>query len=130
MFQLQVKDHFDAAHYIQDYKGKCSRMHGHRWEVEIVLCGKDLDQINMLVDFAIVKQFMKQATDRLDHYVLNDQLGNQNVTAEVLARWFWDFVYTRLLVEWDSKVELSQVTIWESPECCITYFGDDVNESK
>ena len=35
MYELRVKDHFDAAHYIADYKGKCHRMHGHRWEVEV-----------------------------------------------------------------------------------------------
>ncbi len=35
MYTLKVKSHFDAAHRIRDYKGKCSRTHGHRWDVEV-----------------------------------------------------------------------------------------------
>ena len=59
MFKLRVKKHFDSAHCIADYAGKCSRMHGHRWDVEVVLGGEKLDAMNILVDFSEVKKMMK-----------------------------------------------------------------------
>jgi 6-pyruvoyltetrahydropterin/6-carboxytetrahydropterin synthase len=50
MYRLQVKTHFDAAHRLVDYNGKCNRLHGHRWDVEVGVQGPTLDDRNMLVD--------------------------------------------------------------------------------
>ena len=33
MYQLFVEEHFDAAHYLPNYHGKCERLHGHRFKV-------------------------------------------------------------------------------------------------
>ena len=119
MYRLKVKSHIDAAHYIRDYRGKCSRMHGHRWEIEVVLEGVELNELNMLVDFSIVKDSLGHALDNLDHYVLNEQLREENVTAEYLARWVYEEIRRRLDDNESSK--LSEVTVWESPDCCVTY---------
>jgi len=121
MYQLKVKSHIDAAHYIKDYKGKCQRMHGHRWEIEIVLEGSDLNEMNMLVDFSVVKDSLKHVLENLDHYVLNEQLGEPNVTAEFLSKWLYDQMQRRLD---DESSRLSEVSVWESPDCCITYKGE------
>lgn len=117
-YELKVRDHFDAAHYIQDYQGKCSRQHGHRWVVEAVLEGYCLDKLNMLVDFASVKIALKQLTDKLDHYQLNVVLGEPNVTAEYLAKWLYDGLGQ--LVD----IRLCSVAVWESPDCCVVYYGE------
>lgn len=120
MYELRVKDHFDAAHYIADYKGKCHRMHGHRWEVEVCVQGINLDKLNMLIDFSVVKKKLSELTDLLDHFVLNDRLetmpgiAEPNVTAELLSEWF----YRGLC---NASLNVKSVTIWESPECSITY---------
>ena len=37
MFIISVRAHYDAAHFLRDYHGKCERMHGHRYEVEMAL---------------------------------------------------------------------------------------------
>ena len=58
MFRIQVKDHFDSAHQLRGYEGKCSRVHGHRWDVEVCIEGTQLDHLNMLIDFTIVKKIM------------------------------------------------------------------------
>jgi len=117
MFKLKVKSHFDAAHYIKDYVGKCSRMHGHRWEVVVELQGKKLDKMSMLVDFTTVKRAMDYVIDsHLDHYVLNETLGEENLTAEYLAEWFFRQMRARAV-----GVEVVSVTIYESPDCSVTY---------
>jgi len=94
-------------------------MHGHRWEIEVVLVGSRLDGMNMLVDFSFVKKALNTLLDGLDHYVLNEQLGEENVTAEFLARW----IYEQIDVSQPPSGErrLSEVSVWESPDCCVTY---------
>jgi 6-pyruvoyltetrahydropterin/6-carboxytetrahydropterin synthase len=128
-FELRVKSHFDAAHCIRDYVGKCSRKHGHRWVVEAVLEGTKLDGRNMLVDFGDVKLALATVIDeRLDHYDLNETLMEPNVTAEYLA----GYVFRKLQLELlryvtvlppRSDIKLVSVAVWESPECCVKYYG-------
>jgi 6-pyruvoyltetrahydropterin/6-carboxytetrahydropterin synthase len=119
MYRLQVKDHFDAAHYIKDYVGKCSRMHGHRWDVELSIEGEKLDRLNMLVDFGEIKDLLRGLEEnKLDHYILNVELNEDHVTAEYLAGW----VYGRLASQiGDLGVKLVRVCIWESSDCCVKY---------
>jgi len=128
-FKLRVKDHIDAAHKLADYKGKCQRMHGHRWDVEVCIEGHKLDDINMLVDFKVVKSLMKELIDAVVHYVLNEQLGEENVTAEFLARWFYDdFAEAMNAVGMLSEqVKLVCATVWESPDCCIEYSPEQLS---
>jgi 6-pyruvoyltetrahydropterin/6-carboxytetrahydropterin synthase len=122
MYRIQVKDHFAAAHKIGDYQGKCRRLHGHRWDIEIVLSGKELNQLNMLVDFVQIKNLMSQVTEHLDHYYINEQLDERNVTAEFLAKWSYDDIAEVMSESPEFKgITLSRVTIWESPECCVKY---------
>jgi 6-pyruvoyltetrahydropterin/6-carboxytetrahydropterin synthase len=123
-YRLRVAEHFDAAHYIRDYLGKCSRMHGHRWRVEITLEGAQLDSRNILVDFAVVKGMLRvYLDDGFDHSVLNSSLGEPNVTAEWLARKIYDDLRQR--IDKNQQAWLFSVTIYESPECCVEYYGDE-----
>jgi 6-pyruvoyltetrahydropterin/6-carboxytetrahydropterin synthase len=117
MYRLQVKRHFDSAHQIKDYEGKCGGLHGHRWDVEVVLESRDLDSRNIAIDFGDVKKEIDKLIDwpnGLDHSILNAKLDEPNITAEFLAKWFYD----RLSVVLPGVV---RVTIWESPDCCVKY---------
>lgn len=121
MYRLRVRGTFDAAHYIRDYEGKCSREHGHRWTVEVRLKGGKLDDRNILVDFKDVKDAMNFVIDQhLDHYQLNDSLGEPNLTAEFLAKWFFQQMTARAI----RGVRVESVEVWESPECSVEY-GED-----
>lgn len=118
MFRLTVRSHFDAAHRIGSYVGKCNRMHGHRWEVEVVLEGDTLDARNILVDFGEVKSSLNFYLEQsYDHSVLNETFQEHNVTAEYLARRIFDDM--KLLIP--TIIRLVQVTVWESPECSVSY---------
>jgi 6-pyruvoyltetrahydropterin/6-carboxytetrahydropterin synthase len=35
MYQISVEQHFDAAHFLRGYQGKCEALHGHRFRVVI-----------------------------------------------------------------------------------------------
>ena len=124
MYTLRVKSHFDAAHYIKDYPGKCSREHGHRWDVEVAVQGGKLGSLHMLMDFVAVKQLLQELLDKsLDHYQLNESLNEKCVTAEFLARWIYEWLVNPF-TEFEPEVRLVEVTIWESPDCSVTYRGE------
>jgi len=126
MFRLQVKDHFDAAHKLAHYEGKCNRLHGHRWDIEVVVEGETLSSPgNMLLDFSVIKGMMKKIINTyLDHYYLNEQLQSKDITAEFLAKWFYERMQrdlNGLVGEQSLGIHLARVTVWESPDCCVKY---------
>lgn len=121
MYELKVKTHFDAAHRLVDYEGKCNRLHGHRWEVEVCIRGETLDSRGILIDFGEVKKLVKGFVDeKLDHDFLNTRIPERNPTAEFLARWLWEWL-ANLFVEFTPPVELASVEVWESPESSVKY---------
>lgn len=114
MYTLRVCSHFDAAHFIADYPGKCKRMHGHRWDVEVAIGAEHLGGMNMVYDFSEVKTTLDTLLARLDHYVVNEILGVQNVTAELIAQWLYKSLAPTLQ-------GLKSVRVWESPDCSVEY---------
>lgn len=128
MFRLQVKGHFDSAHYIRDHSGKCKNKHGHRWEVEAVVEGSALDSLNMVVDFACVKDALGSLCGMVDHNELNYIFKEPNLTAEYLAKWFFDRMKADLARSFarslHTELRLARITIWENPDCCIKYFEE------
>ena len=56
MFELGITVHFDAAHCLPEYPGKCSRLHGHNWKIEVLVTGSRLNKQGMLVDFRDLKE--------------------------------------------------------------------------
>jgi len=82
---LYTEEYFSAAHRIEGYDGKCSRMHGHTWKVCVWVRGDESKkQANgLLWDF----NNLKKITSRMDHEYLNEALGInptvENITAYV-----------------------------------------------
>ncbi|MDQ7094008.1 6-carboxytetrahydropterin synthase QueD [Desulfosporosinus sp. PR] len=125
MFQVCVQMHFDAAHFIRGYNGKCANLHGHRWDIVVCIEGNELDQLGMLVDFSEVKKTIRQTLDVLDHRLLNDlpAFGAEGVnpTAEGLAQYlFADFQRNFNLKE----KRLAWVKVFESPDAWAIYRED------
>lgn len=126
MYQLIVKDHFDSAHYIKDYPGKCSRIHGHRWNIELVIEGRALDKLNMLIDFSKIKEQLNATIDAsLDHFNLNESLNEEHLTAEFLAKWIYDDFneYNNHIKNYGGRqnIKLVKITVYENPDCGATY---------
>lgn len=120
MYGLRLKRHFDAAHHLEGYKGACSRVHGHRWDVEVCISGRKLDEMNMLIDFKVVEAVIERILGSLDHYDLNEQLRETRPTAEFIAK----HLYEELPSIWGDATDglrLVSVKVWESPEASVTY---------
>lgn len=126
MYEILAKSHFDAAHFLRGYQGKCANIHGHRWKVEITLRGAVLNELGILVDFMDVKNMLKEAVDIFDHKLINDipPFDNLNPTAENIARFIFEEMSGRLKSRTGSGVDITRVTVWESENANASYCLD------
>ena len=121
MFELKIVSHFAAAHQLTMVAKKCENLHGHNWKVEVSVKGDRLNNAGVLVDFGILKGYVKEIMGRLDHKFLNELPDFNSVapSSENLA-----FYIANSLKEMikEPGMVVSRVTTWESEDACATYF--------
>lgn len=115
MFEITVTGHFDSAHYLDGYQGKCEEVHGHRFGVVVGIGGERLNEIGILYDFSELKAHLREVLGYLDHKPLNDlpPFKGQNPSSENLAVYIYRELEGRLK---GSVVTLSFVEVHESPD--------------
>ena len=121
MFQLFVEEHFDAAHYLPNYHGKCENLHGHRFKVVACLEVADLDETTGIAyDFAELKRHLREILSRFDHTCLNDITPFDKVgpSSENIAIDIYNALQPRLS---GSPAKLASIEVWESPTSGVTY---------
>ena len=123
MYKLSVEQHFDAAHALRGYKGKCENLHGHRFRVMVKARSSQLDDIGLAFDFSELKRMLKGVLSRFDHTNLNETppFDKINPSSENIAHTVYDAMKAELE---DSPVKLSGVKVWESPESAVEYRED------
>lgn len=133
--------HFYAAHYLPEHRGKCKKLHGHTYKMDVIVSGpikwicldsdpqkmtpedqETLAEMGMVVDFGRLSAIVNdQIVDKLDHSSLNDFLFNP--TAENLC----EFVF-RLLepaIHHTLKLKLEAIRIWETETAYAEMTLDD-----
>jgi len=122
MFKLKVQDYFSSAHYLKDYKGPCEKIHGHNWKVELVVEGSELNSTDILIDFSILKNILKEVLSELDHKLLNEipYFKNTNPSSERLAEYIFKKVKEKLSSY--PKVKVKEVTVFETEKAGVTYY--------
>src|SRR3972149_11067171 len=105
-----------SSHVIEGHEGKCQRLHGHNWVVEIGLSSTELDTINRVVDFSDLGDFLSKIHSEIDHQHLNDVLQEENCTAEFMSKW----IYDQFIEAFPSFTD-HLVRIWETPDSYAEY---------
>ena len=59
MYQVSVEQHFDAAHFLRGYQGKCETLHGHRFRVVARVRATEVDDIGLAYDFTELKHHLR-----------------------------------------------------------------------
>ncbi|HEX9709894.1 MAG TPA: 6-carboxytetrahydropterin synthase QueD [Candidatus Thermoplasmatota archaeon] len=115
MFTVSVQAHYDAAHFLRNYKGACERLHGHRYVVEAALQAEELNEAGIAFDFVDVKRELRALAGELDHRNLNDlpAFRELETSAENQARWFYGQLKERLPEA--QAAGLLYVRVWETP---------------
>jgi len=119
MYQVSVEGHFDAAHFLRDYGGKCENVHGHRFKVVVGLKAAKLNKVGLAYDFVELKRHLGEVLSRFDHTSLNEvsPFDKINPSSENIAA----TIYDQLKGRFSGGVTLSSVEVWESPESRVTY---------
>jgi 6-pyruvoyltetrahydropterin/6-carboxytetrahydropterin synthase len=121
MFVVSVQAHYDSAHFLRHYKGKCEKLHGHRYVVELALAATDLNESGIAYDFVDIKKHLRDLANRLDHENLNDlpPFTELEPSAENQARYFYEEM--RRLLPADMRDAVLYVKVWETPTQWATY---------
>ena len=124
MYQVSIERHFDAAHYLRDYQGKCENLHGHRYVVVAKVKTARLNKIGLAFDFTVLKKNLDDTLSRFDHTCLNDvsPFDKINPSAENIASTIYDAIKPAMTKE---KVSLSAIEVYESPDSWVTYTPDE-----
>jgi 6-pyruvoyltetrahydropterin/6-carboxytetrahydropterin synthase len=125
LYEVTIRNRFAAAHSLVDYQGPCSRVHGHTWYVEVSVCGSELNQLGMLIDFHELKRLLNNIIEQLDHQNLNflEPFVNgkgANPTAENLAKYIFDGL-KHDLTALNDQLKVGYVRVWESPDASAVY---------
>jgi 6-pyruvoyltetrahydropterin/6-carboxytetrahydropterin synthase len=137
MYILRTEHSFDSAHFLPNYEGKCSNIHGHRWRVVVEVKSKDLvdgGQLDgMVVDFGDLKDDVKEMADFYDHCLiimkgsmrketLDFMVGDGFKVIEVdfrptAEKFAWHFF--KLMEKKGYRVH--KVEVYETPTNCAVY---------
>lgn len=139
MYEITVEKHFEAAHYLRGYQGKCENVHGHRYRIVVKVRADKLNDIGLAYDFTDLKRHLNAILERFDHVCLNDivPFDKINPSAENIAVTIYNEIKEKLAadsfdVAQDRPItltaveafRLSEVEVWESPEQGVSYHPD------
>jgi len=130
------KAHFNAAHQLWNSKltdienielfGKCANpnFHGHNFELYICVKGQPNPNTGLVMDLKDLKKIIEQEViEPLDHQNLNlDVPWLQGImpSIENVAVAIWERLHPLL----PEGVQLHKVTLWETQNNFVEYFGD------
>ncbi len=138
MYTLKTEQSFDSAHFLAEYNGKCKNIHGHRWTVLVEVMTENLEtdpQLRgMYVDFAQLKDDLKQEVDRFDHAfiieegslkeptlaaLISEDFNIRTVDFRPTAENFAKYFYYRI----EKKgYKMKQATVYETPTNCASFY--------
>jgi 6-pyruvoyltetrahydropterin/6-carboxytetrahydropterin synthase len=128
MYEIMVEKHFDAAHFLRDYKGKCENLHGHRYTIVVKVRATQLNDIGLAYDFTDLKAHLNSILEKYDHICLNDvkPFDKINPSAENLAATIFKELKRKLGKARDKKlgkepVTLTAVEAWETPHQGVSF---------
>lgn len=112
---VTVSTTFAAAHRLPDHEGKCRRLHGHTYGLEVTVEGDPQETgpaAGMVMDFAELRERVTEMIVKpLDHQMLND-LFDFVPTTEAVAAW----AFSRLS---DSGLPVTRVRLAEGPNAFV-----------
>jgi len=120
MFEIRVEGHFDAAHFLRNYQGKCENLHGHRFRVVLGVKGWELNESGLLYDFTALREKLHEVLASFDHTCLNDlpRFKDTNPSSENIARAIYEELKEKVA---GSGPILAYVEVWESPDAGVRY---------
>ncbi|MHB1645837.1 MAG: 6-carboxytetrahydropterin synthase QueD [Candidatus Acididesulfobacter diazotrophicus] len=127
MYELKILSVFSSAHNLRGYNGKCENIHGHNWQIEVIVCSELLNEIGIAIDFKILKSYLKIIMEKLDHKYINElpYFENINPSAENIAKYIFEEFGILLNNNQESKsinIKVKKVNVYETATSMASYF--------
>ena len=132
--KLNYKYHFDSAHRLEEHKGLCKNIHGHRWQIEVEIKIFNWEVKDMIIDFSNLKEIINDYDHKL---ILKNCYQNEKLiklceeenlalkiipltpTAENLSKLIYEDIENKLKELYNNF--LIKVVVYESPNSSIIY---------
>lgn len=123
MFEVTIIKSFSAAHLLAEIGGKCEELHGHNFKVEVTVGAPALNSEGILIDFRLVKKWLKDVLDRMDHQHLNDLsfFAGINPSSENISLYIYQEMQTMVK---ETAVKILRVKVWESENAAVSYLDE------
>lgn len=136
LLYITRKEHFNAAHQLWNPKisdednftlfGKCANpnFHGHNFDLYVCVKGQPDPDTGLVMDLKKLKVIIReQVIDDLDHQNMNIDvtwLKDKMPSIENIAVAIWNRIAPHL----PEGVALHKITLWETQNNFVEYFGD------
>lgn len=135
-FRIYKEVSFDASHRLLHYEGKCFRLHGHRWKVEVWISGDISHDSKILVDYNTIRELVEQ----FDHQVILNREDPMvealrpfqtvmttpgDPTSELIALLLREAL-TMECSEEGREIRVDRIRVWESPTCYAELVHEDL----
>ena len=128
---------FSMGHTLNNYQGACHRLHGHNYQLEVMVKSEGLDKSGFVMDFGDLKDVVNGILDQeYDHYFLVDEKDSRAEKLKTLGALTGPFEPTaeNLVISIATRIQqglrdlpdgmrglltgglivLEQVTLWET----------------
>ena len=124
MYEVTIIKSFSAAHLLAEIGGKCEELHGHNFKVEVTVGAGKLNEEGILIDFRLVKKWLKEILDRMDHQHLNDLpfFAGINPSSENIAAYLYHRLSEHKNIKNTCRVKF--VKVWETEKSAATYYEE------
>ncbi len=111
---------FEASHKLPNNAiyGKCSNLHGHRYELEIEVEG-ELQENGWICNFSEIKEIVNDTIiEKFDHAYLNQYF--EIPTVENIARYVYEELSRKFL---GKEYVLARIKVYETSKCYAEIIG-------
>ncbi len=124
MYELKVLSSFSSAHALREYNGKCENIHGHNWQVEIIVASNILNEIGLVIDFKLLKKYLGEIMETLDHKFINDLdfFKKVNPSAENIASYIYEELEKIIGLNKNNNIKIIRVNVYETPSSMASYY--------
>lgn len=119
-YTVKVINYFCGAHRLRGYQGDCVDVHGHNYQLITEIRASELNELGMVIDFAIARPIIDTIIKQLDHKFFNDikPFDQINPTAENIAAWLYKQIAAQINTD---RVRITAVTLQETPYEAVHY---------
>jgi 6-pyruvoyltetrahydropterin/6-carboxytetrahydropterin synthase len=116
-FEITTTRTFSASHQLRLYDGSLEPLHGHNWQVRVIVAAPKLDTIGVVMDFHELERRLNIVVDPLHNRHLNEipPFDRHNPSAEQVAS------HIGLSLKLPEGIRLVSVEVWETQENSAVY---------